>query len=40
MYAFGDDPEPLAESVQVLDEIVTEYIVDMVRLAYLQPKRG
>ena len=29
MYAFGDDPDPLPESVQVLDEIVTEYIVDM-----------
>ncbi|KAL7273690.1 Transcription initiation factor TFIID subunit 13 [Rhizina undulata] len=29
MYAFGDDPEPLPESVSVLDEIVTEYIVDM-----------
>lgn len=25
MYAFGDDPEPLQESVNVLDEIVTEY---------------
>jgi len=29
MYAFGDDPDPLPESVQVLDEIVTEYIADM-----------
>jgi transcription initiation factor TFIID subunit 13 len=29
MYAYGDDPDPLPESVQVLDEIVTEYIVDM-----------
>lgn len=29
MYAFGDDAEPLTESVHVLDEIVTEYIVDM-----------
>lgn len=25
MYAFGDDSEPLQESVNVLDEIVTEY---------------
>ena len=29
MYAYGDDVEPLPESVQVLDEIVTEFIVDM-----------
>ncbi|KAI5802128.1 transcription initiation factor IID, 18kD subunit-domain-containing protein [Pyronema domesticum] len=29
MYAYGDEPDPLPESVQVLDEIVTEYIVDM-----------
>ncbi|KAL0636698.1 Transcription initiation factor TFIID subunit 13 [Maublancomyces gigas] len=29
MYAFGDDSEPLQESVNVLDEIVTDYIVDM-----------
>lgn len=29
MYAFGDDPSPLQDSVQMLDEIVTEYIVDM-----------
>lgn len=26
MYAFGDDSEPLQESVNVLDEIVTEYV--------------
>lgn len=26
MYAFGDDQEPLQESVNVLDEIVTEYV--------------
>lgn len=29
MYAFGDSPAPLPESVEVLDEIVSEYIVDM-----------
>lgn len=26
MYAFGDDQEPLQESVNVLDEIVTECV--------------
>ncbi|RPA82766.1 transcription initiation factor IID, 18 kDa subunit [Ascobolus immersus RN42] len=29
MYGFGDDPNPLNESVAVLDEIVTDFIVDM-----------
>lgn len=29
MYAYGDSADPLNESVNVLDEIVTEYIVDM-----------
>lgn len=27
MYAFGDDQEPLQESVNVLDEIVTECVI-------------
>jgi len=30
MYAFGDDPNPNPESVAVLEEIVTEYINEMV----------
>ncbi|KAK6535107.1 Transcription initiation factor TFIID subunit 13 [Orbilia ellipsospora] len=29
MYAFGDDVQPFAESVNTLDEIVTEYIIEM-----------
>jgi hypothetical protein len=30
MYAFGDDPNPSPESVTVLEDIVTEYINEMV----------
>ena len=30
MYAFGDDPNPNPESVNILEEIVTEYINEMV----------
>jgi len=37
MYAFGDDPNPNPESVAVLEEIVTEYINEMV-LPILPPK--
>ena len=29
MYGIGDDPNPLQESVELLDDLVTEYIVDM-----------
>jgi len=29
LYAFGDTPDPLPESVSTLDDIVMEYIVDM-----------
>ena len=32
MYAFGDDPNPSPESVTVLEDIVTEYINEMVPL--------
>ncbi|KAI9754729.1 MAG: hypothetical protein M4579_004576 [Chaenotheca gracillima] len=28
MFAFGDDREPLDESVKVLDEIVTDFIIE------------
>jgi len=31
MYAFGDDPNPAPESVSVLEDIMTEYINEMVR---------
>ncbi|KAF8474995.1 transcription initiation factor IID, 18kDa subunit [Kalaharituber pfeilii] len=29
MYGCGDDPNPLNESVELLDDLVTEYIIDM-----------
>src|SRR5271169_2888462 len=32
MYAFGDDPNPSPESVAVLEDIVTEYINEMVNI--------
>ena len=35
MYAFGDDPDPLPESVAVLEEIMVDYITDLVRLLFL-----
>ena len=28
LYAFGDDKDPLPETVRVLDEIVTDYIIE------------
>jgi len=28
LYAYGDDHEPLPETVKVLDEIVTDYIIE------------
>jgi Transcription initiation factor IID, 18kD subunit len=34
MYAFGDDPNPAPESVAVLEDIVTEYINEMVLFPY------
>jgi len=40
MYAFGDEPNPNPESVAVLEEIVTEYINEMVlstTLPFLTP---
>ncbi|GJP74404.1 hypothetical protein CLOP_g4989 [Closterium sp. NIES-67] len=33
MYGFGDDPEPLPESVELVEEIAIEYITDMVHRA-------
>ncbi|CAI5970002.1 unnamed protein product [Closterium sp. NIES-65] len=33
MYGFGDDPEPLPESVELVEEIVIEYITDLVHRA-------
>ncbi|KAI9733243.1 MAG: Transcription initiation factor TFIID subunit 13 [Cirrosporium novae-zelandiae] len=28
LYAFGDDPDPLPETVKILDEIVTDFIIE------------
>jgi transcription initiation factor TFIID subunit 13 len=28
LYAFGDEPDPLSETVRVLDEIVTDFIIE------------
>jgi transcription initiation factor TFIID subunit 13 len=33
LYAYGDDPSPLPETVKVLDEILTDYIVEMCHTA-------
>lgn len=30
MYGFGDDPQPYAESIEVLEDLVIEYIQNMV----------
>ncbi len=30
MYGFGDDPQPYAESVELLEDLVVQYITDMV----------
>ncbi|CAF0960091.1 unnamed protein product [Rotaria magnacalcarata] len=29
MYGFGDDPQPYAESVELLEDLVVQYITDM-----------
>ena len=31
LYAFGDDENPYQETVSLLEEIVIQYVVDMVR---------
>jgi len=35
MFGYGDDPNPAADSVDLLEDIVVEYITDMVRGAQL-----
>ena len=32
MYGFGDDPQPYAESVELLEDLVVQYITDMVKI--------
>ncbi|KAF3436525.1 hypothetical protein FNV43_RR23617 [Rhamnella rubrinervis] len=41
MYGFGDDPNPLPESVALMEDIVVEYITDLVYKAQdIGSKRG
>eukprot|EP00262_Sarcandra_glabra_P021021 TRINITY_DN8612_c0_g1_i1.p1 TRINITY_DN8612_c0_g1~~TRINITY_DN8612_c0_g1_i1.p1 ORF type:complete len:129 (+),score=28.97 TRINITY_DN8612_c0_g1_i1:197-583(+) len=41
MYGFGDDPNPLPETVALLEDIVVEYITDLVYKAQdIASKRG
>ena len=37
MYGFGDDPQPYAESVDLLEDLVIQYITDMVRKTLPKP---
>ena len=36
MYGFGDDPQPYAESVELLEDLVVQYITDMVETNLLK----
>ncbi|KAI3665218.1 hypothetical protein L6452_43841 [Arctium lappa] len=41
MYGFGDDPNPLPETVALVEDIVVEYVTDMVHKAQdIASKRG
>ncbi|KAK1385567.1 Transcription initiation factor TFIID subunit 13 [Heracleum sosnowskyi] len=41
MYGFGDDPNPLPESMALLEDIVVEYVTDLVHKAQdIASKRG
>ncbi|KAI3449413.1 hypothetical protein Pfo_006078 [Paulownia fortunei] len=41
MYGFGDDPNPLPETVTLVEDIVVEYVTDMVHKAQdIASKRG
>ncbi|XP_057460876.1 transcription initiation factor TFIID subunit 13-like isoform X1 [Actinidia eriantha] len=41
MYGFGDDPNPLPESVALVEDIVVEYVTDLVNKAQdVASKRG
>ena len=33
LFAFGDDPDPLPETVRILDEITTDYIIETCHIA-------
>ncbi|CAI0395928.1 unnamed protein product [Linum tenue] len=34
MYGFGDDPNPIPESVALVEDIVVEYVTDMVSIQF------
>jgi len=38
MYGFGDDPQPYAESVELLEDLVVQYITDMVKIIFAKTK--
>ncbi|KAG8481704.1 hypothetical protein CXB51_026586 [Gossypium anomalum] len=38
MYGFGDDPNPLPETVALVEDIVVEYVTDMVLFLMDLPK--
>ncbi|RWR95204.1 transcription initiation factor TFIID subunit 13-like protein [Cinnamomum micranthum f. kanehirae] len=41
MYGFGDDPNPLPETVALVEDIVVEYVTDMVHKAQdIASRRG
>ncbi|KAK4406953.1 Transcription initiation factor TFIID subunit [Sesamum angolense] len=41
MYGFGDDPNPLPETVALAEDVVVEYVTDMVHKAQdIASKRG
>ncbi|KAL3702300.1 hypothetical protein R1sor_020322 [Riccia sorocarpa] len=41
MYGFGDDPDPLPETVQLVEDILLEYITEMIHKAQeVASKRG
>ncbi|TYH11505.1 hypothetical protein ES288_A07G263400v1 [Gossypium darwinii] len=41
MYGFGDDPNPLPETVTLVEEIVVEYVTDLAHKAQdIGSKRG
>ncbi|GFQ02450.1 transcription initiation factor TFIID subunit 13 [Phtheirospermum japonicum] len=41
MYGFGDDPNPLPETISLVEDIVVEYVTDMVHKAQdVATKRG
>jgi hypothetical protein len=40
LYAYGDDPTPLPETVRLLDEIIVEYVTPLTASSAPQHKHG